>query len=117
MKEVKTDHDPGAAPVLGAVIDRLRSFLSGSALFGRAKFGMVAVWPPPVEFQGEEIPEDAELVDGGYVDSIGLMDLVSFVESEFRVVVKNDELRHENLGTLGACARFVLRKLEGGSVE
>jgi acyl carrier protein len=116
VKDVKMPPAPAALEVR-TVIERLRSFLSGSALVGRAKFGVVAVWPPPEEGQGVEIPEDADLVDGGYIDSIGLMDLVSFVESEFRVVVGNDELRHENLGTLGACARFVLHKLEGGRVE
>jgi acyl carrier protein len=106
----------GAAHISGApVLERLRGLLARLARCGSAA-GLKE--PPACEKTRERadllVPEGADLVDGGYLDSMGLLDLVSSIEGEFGIRVENNELRHENLGTLRACTHFVCAKLEKG---
>ena len=53
---------------------------------------------------------DFALIDNGVVDSMGIFMLVSFLEEQFAVEVKDEEIVPENFGTLGAIAAYVERK-------
>ena len=50
------------------------------------------------------------LLDSGIVDSMGILDLVSFVEQEFQVIVADDELIPENFQSLDSITAFVEKK-------
>lgn len=50
------------------------------------------------------------LLDSGIVDSLGILDLVSFVEQEFHITVADDELIPENFQSLDSITAFVENK-------
>lgn len=56
------------------------------------------------------VGRDTGLLEGGILDSLGILDVVSFLEAEFSIVVSDDELAPENFQTLGALSAFVLKK-------
>ena len=54
--------------------------------------------------------KDTALLEKGILDSLGILDVVSFLEAEFSMVVIDEELVPENFQTLGTLTAFVLRK-------
>src|SRR5712664_3396099 len=56
------------------------------------------------------IGKDTALLEKGILDSLGILDVVSFLESEFSMVVSDDELVPDNFQTLGTLSAFVLKK-------
>lgn len=50
------------------------------------------------------------LLDGGIIDSVGVMELVAFLEQEFGVTVADDELVPDNLDSVANLVGFVGRK-------
>src|SRR5258706_16035513 len=57
--------------------------------------------------------DDDPLLGAGVIDSIGVIELVEFLQSAFKVKVADDEIVEQNLGTLTAIGRFVGGKLPG----
>ena len=56
-----------------------------------------------------------KLLESGIVDSLGILDLVAFLESDFQVHITDDELLPENFQTVEAIAQFVERKRNGAA--
>lgn len=56
------------------------------------------------------ISKDTALLERGILDSLGILDVVSFLESEFSMVVNDEELLPENFQSLGTLSAFVLKK-------
>ncbi len=54
---------------------------------------------------------DDELLDGGLVDSMGLLQLVVFLEKEFHVSIPNSELVPNDFQSVQAIARLVSTKM------
>lgn len=50
------------------------------------------------------------LMAHGIMDSMGVIELITFVQDEFGVEVGDDEITEENFGTLEAVSRFVQGK-------
>ena len=65
-------------------------------------------------FESDEnaVGYDDSFLEKGIIDSTGVMELVSFIEEEFKVSVDDDELIPENLDTINRLAGFVKSKLE-----
>jgi acyl carrier protein len=57
-----------------------------------------------------KVGEDDPLVGNGVIDSVGVIELVEFLQREFGCTVEEDEITERNLGSLGAIARFVYAK-------
>lgn len=74
------------------VITRVRGFIQENFLYMRPDF---------------VLGDDDALLERGVVDSMGVMEMLSFLESEFGVVPGDDEITEANLGTLRAIAHFV----------
>lgn len=55
--------------------------------------------------------DDDSLLGQGIIDSMGVMELVQFLEQEFGVTVSDDEITEEHFGTLAAIGRYVASKL------
>ncbi len=53
------------------------------------------------------IKDSDELLESGMVDSLGVLDLVHFLEQEFSITVVDDELIPENFRTVEKIAAFV----------
>jgi acyl carrier protein len=59
------------------------------------------------------------LLESGIIDSLGVLELVTFLQNEFSVVAADEDLTPENFQNIDCMARFVERSLElqPGSAE
>lgn len=60
--------------------------------------------------QKRQFTDDASLLESGIVDSIGILEIVSYLEQEFAIQVSDDDLLPENFGSISGIAAFVERK-------
>jgi acyl carrier protein len=72
----------------------LRHFITENFLFG-------------VE---SDFADDDSLLQRGIVDSTGVLELISFLETTFAVTVADDELAPENLDSIANLVRFIAAK-------
>jgi acyl carrier protein len=80
-------------------LDEIRNFVVMTFLFGD---------PIPLE-------DDASLMDSGIIDSTGILELVTFMESSYHVTIENEEMIPENLDSVSRLARFLARKLDSAA--
>jgi acyl carrier protein len=59
-----------------------------------------------------ELADDASLIQGGWVDSTGMLEVITFLEAEFGLRVADTEMLPENLDSIERIAGFVARKRE-----
>ena len=78
-----------------SIVRRVRDYVKATFMYTR----------PDAELGLEE-----PLIGSGIVDSMGVMELIEFLEAEFGIVVGDDEITEENLGTLAAIRGFLLSK-------
>ena len=57
-----------------------------------------------------KLGDDDPLLGNGVIDSIGVIELVGFLQSTFGFTIADDEIVEQNLGSLGAIGRFVQDK-------
>jgi acyl carrier protein len=74
------------------VRDRVRRFISDSFLI-------------------DEFADDDSFLAAGIIDSLGVMQLVSFLESEFGIQVAEAELVPDNLDSVAKVTGYLSRKL------
>jgi acyl carrier protein len=77
------------------VVSRIREYVVQNFLYMR---------------QGLEFADSDSLLDRGIVDSVGTIELVTFVQDEFAIPVENGEITETNFGTLESIGWFVLGK-------
>lgn len=66
-------------------------------------------------FSGDEFKysNDVSFLEEGIVDSLGVMELVSFVEDHFGVSVDDQEITPDNFDSVSKLAAYVQGKLNG----
>jgi acyl carrier protein len=64
-----------------------------------------------------QLGDDTALLEAGIVDSIGVLEIVAFIEQNFAVTVADDDLLPENFGSIACIARFIEQKMEPGEVR
>jgi acyl carrier protein len=79
-----------------SVVERVRTFIIDNYLYMRPN---------------ATVSEGDSLLAKGIVDSMGVMELVAFLEDEFGVTMEDVEITEANLGSLGAISRFVVDQL------
>src|SRR5207245_8901566 len=57
---------------------------------------------------GLTLGDHDRLLQRGVIDSMGVMELIGFLRSEFDVVVADEDITEQNLGTLADIARYVM---------
>ena len=57
------------------------------------------------------LSDQSSLLEAGVIDSTGAMELVTFLEAAFGIVVNDKDLVPENLDSIAAMASFVTRRL------
>jgi acyl carrier protein len=55
--------------------------------------------------------DDDSLIDGGVVDSTGVMEIVAFLEETYGIVIEDDDLVADNLDSIERLRTFVAAKL------
>jgi acyl carrier protein len=63
----------------------------------------------------KNLRDSDKLLESGIVDSLGILDLVAFLENDFQVHISDEELLPENFQTVEAIAQFVERKRNGAA--
>ncbi len=57
--------------------------------------------------------DDASLLDAGIVDSTGVLEVITFIETTFGVTVEDAEMLPDNLDAVNRIVAFVQRKRGG----
>lgn len=55
----------------------------------------------------KELTRELSLLDSGIVDSLGVLNLVGFIEEQFGIVAQDDDLVPENFDSIDSLVRFV----------
>ncbi len=58
----------------------------------------------------EELSDSDSLLDKGIIDSTGVLELVGFLEENYKIQVEDEELVPENLDSVNKLANFVQEK-------
>jgi len=82
-----------------AMTDRIRDFLAEHFPAARSR----------------RLDPDESLLTNGILDSLGVLDVVAFLETEFKITVTDEDLLPENFESLGRLTAFVEEKLSFGS--
>ena len=93
-------------PAQSEIVDRTRAYVRENFLYMRPDWKL-----------GDEDP----LLGSGVIDSIGVIELIEFLQHAFQLAIAEEEITERNLGTLAAIGRFVYQKCHangsGGSVR
>lgn len=65
----------------------------------------------------EDIGGDESLIDKGYIDSIGIISLVTYIQKTLDVDVPDDEIIPENFDSLNSIYAYLSHKLESSDLE
>ena len=59
----------------------------------------------------KEIPLDQSLVELGYMDSFGVIDMVTFLEGNYSISIKDNEITKEKFGSINKMAKLIEEKI------
>ena len=77
------------------ILSRVRNFVQENFLYMHTNFSL---------------GDDDRLLEKGVIDSMSIVEMISFVEAEFGVRANEDEVSERNFGSLSGIARFVGEK-------
>lgn len=60
----------------------------------------------------DEIVLDESLVDQGIIDSFGLIEIASFMETDFSIYVQEEQMNRENFGSVIKLVNFIKREMK-----
>jgi acyl carrier protein len=80
-----------------AVREKVRVFLVENFLYMRPKFVLA---------------DDDSLLRKGVLDSLGVMEVIGFVEQAWGVSVPQDDITEEHFGTVNGITSYVMRRAE-----
>jgi acyl carrier protein len=80
------------------IIERARAYVLENFLYARTDV---------------QLTDTDALLERGIIDSMGVLELISFVEGQFGIKVSDDEITEQNFGTLASIANYVLGKRAG----
>lgn len=58
----------------------------------------------------KNVGNDESLLKNGFIDSLGILEVVAFLENEFCIAVSDDDLLPENFGSVQSITDFVQAK-------
>jgi len=61
--------------------------------------------------------DDDSFLEHSIIDSIGILQLVTFLQDTYGITVRDEELLPENLDSVNAVTAYLCRKLDGASSE
>lgn len=77
------------------IVERARAYVLENFLYARTDV---------------QLTDTDQLLERGIIDSMGVLELISFVQEEFSVQVSDSDVTEENFGTLSGIARYILSK-------
>jgi acyl carrier protein len=82
------------------IVDRTRSWVRENFLYMRSDW---------------KLEGDDPMLGSGVIDSVGVIELVEFLQRSFGIEIADQEITETNLGTLNAVGRFVSQKCQAGN--
>ena len=82
---------------MAPIEQQLRQFVVDNFLFGQ---------------DGDGLESGDSFLDRGIVDSMGVLELVGFLEESYGITVEDQELVPDNLDSIANVVRFVEKKLQ-----
>lgn len=82
--------------MISSLKQSIREFVETSFLFREGRNGLA---------------DDESLLGAGLIDSTGILELVSYLESQFGIVVADEEIVPENLDSVSQITAYVESKL------
>lgn len=82
------------------VVERTRAYVLEQFLYARTDV---------------RLSEDEPLFEGGIVDSMGVVELVQFLEDEYAILIDDDEVTEQHFRSLRAIADYVCTKRASGA--
>ena len=67
--------------------------------------------------EGFTYADDASLLREGIIDSLGVVELVEFLQKNFGIKVEQQEVRPDNFDSVAKLAAFVRRKMSGAPAQ
>jgi acyl carrier protein len=101
--------EPAAGPAPAPVATDSGAATPGTTLAELKRF-LSAQMSGPAKVEASDIPDDAHVLDGGYVDSVTAVDFLVFIQKRFGVRLSETDLT----GGLGQLSKLAAR-LAGGS--
>ena len=65
----------------------------------------------PILDKMKDVPLNESLVELGYIDSFGVIDLVTYLENKWKVKIENAEITKEKFGSISKIISLVHSKL------
>jgi hypothetical protein len=59
---------------------------------------------------GDNLDDDMSLLETNTVDSVGILEIVGFIENNFNLKIEDEELTAENLDSINKIVRFIEKK-------
>lgn len=81
---------------MGALKGQIRNFIVDNFLFG----------------DDDGLDDQVSFLDSGIVDSMGILEIVNFINEEFQVTVADEELLPENLDSIDNIANYLHNRLQ-----
>ncbi len=78
------------------IVNETRAYITENFLYARPNY---------------VVAEDEHLMERRVVDSMGMVELITFLQDRFGVEPADEEITEENFATLGRIAAFVRRKM------
>jgi acyl carrier protein len=78
------------------ITQTIRKFLFENYLFG---------------YDEKEFDDDSSFLDYGVLDSLGILELIAFIEKEFGIEITDMEILPENLDSVNSVSHLVYKKL------
>ena len=60
----------------------------------------------------DEIDMDSSLIDQGIIDSFGLVEITTFIEQAFGLVIREEDMTREAFGSMNKMVAFISVRLE-----
>jgi acyl carrier protein len=86
---------------MNEVREMIRSYIIDNFLFG----------------EEEGMQDSTSFLKSGIINSTGVLELINFIEEQFKVKMNDEELIPENLDSVGNILEFLGRKLGGAKCE
>ena len=77
------------------VTERVRAYITENFLYMRPDYS---------------IGDEDSLLGKGIIDSMGVIEVITFIQQEFGITIDDDDITEENLGNLAAISRYVAGK-------
>ena len=86
---------------MNLVKEKIKTFVVANFLFG----------------DDEGLAEETSFLESGVIDSMGILELVDYIEKEFKVAISDEELLPENLDSINNISSFLENKMDLGAAS